>query len=534
MRYHSLLLIFISFLILCNCSERTNTDRVLVMGRGGDSVGLDPALEDDGESFKVCDNIYDTLVGYKQETTELQPGLAESWEASQDGLTWTFHLRKDVKFHDGTDFDADAVVFSLKRQYVEDHPAHKVEGTFKYWKAMGMSDIVKDIREVDPHTLVIELKQPNAPFLSNLAMNFCSIVSPTAVRKYGVDFFKNPVGTGPFRFKTWIKDDRIVLERNPDHWRENPRLDRLIFRSIPDQSVRLLELKKGTIDGMDNLHPDFLSEIQGDQNLIFVSQPGMNVGYLAMNTDVPPFNDVLVRRAMNHAINRRSLVDNLFQGLAEPAKNPIPPTMWGYNDDVQDYGYDPVRAKGLLAKAGYHNGFQTELWTMTAPRPYMPHPLKIAQAIQADLDAIGIQAKIVTWEWGTYLNKVENGEHPTALLGWIGDNGDPDNFLYVLLDKSVAMSLPSQNIAFYRSDELHEVLIEARRVTDQDHRTALYRKAQEIVHRDAPWVPLVHTTQTAALQTGVRGFHLHPTGRFWFFETEKLPHISTSIAPPTN
>ncbi|OGG45637.1 MAG: peptide ABC transporter substrate-binding protein [Candidatus Handelsmanbacteria bacterium RIFCSPLOWO2_12_FULL_64_10] len=507
-------------LTLFSCAGRQGDERVLVMGRGGDSVGLDPALEDDGESFKVCDNLYDTLVQYKQESTDLEPGLAESWESSPDGLTWTLHLRGGVKFHDGTEFNADAVVFSLRRQYDETHPAHKVEGAFKYWKAMSMSDIVREVRAQDARTVVIELKQPNAPFLSNLAMNFCAIVSPTAVTKHGRDYFKNPCGTGPFRFKEWIKDDRIVLERNPDHWRGAPGLDRLVFRCIPDNSVRLLELKKGTIDGMDNLIPDFLPEIQKDPNLQFMSQPGMNVGYLAMNGDRPPFDNVQVRRAVNHAVHKQALVDNLFQGLAVPAKNPIPPVMWGYNDDAPGYAYDPDRARALLAEAGLPNGFETELWAMSSPRPYMPQPLKIAQAIQADLSAVGIRAKIVTWEWGTYLNKVENGDHPMALLGWIGDNGDPDNFLYVLLDKTGAMSRPSQNIAFYRSDELHEVLVEARQASDHARRTALYRKAQEIVGRDAPWAPLVHTTQTAAFRKRVRGFHLHPTGSFHFFGVE--------------
>ena len=507
-------------LTLLHCAGKQRNENVLVMGRGGDSVGLDPALEDDGESFKVCDNLYDTLVQYKQESTDLEPGLAETWETSPDGLTWTFHLRKGVKFHDGTDCNADAVVFSLRRQYDETLPAHRVEGVFKYWKSMSMSDIVRDVRAPDPLTVVIELKQPNAPFLSNLAMNFCAIVSPAAVQKHGKDYFKNPCGSGPFRFREWIKDDRIVLERNPDYWAGAPKLDRLVFRCIPDNAVRLLELKKGTIDGTDNLIPDFLSEIQQDPNLRFTSQPGMNVGYLALNMDRPPFDNLKVRQAVNHALHKKALVDNLFQGLATPAKNPIPPTMWGYDDDIQPYAYDPAKARDLLAEAGFPNGFQTELWAMSSPRPYMPQPLKIAQAIQADLNAVGIQAKLVTWEWGTYLDKVENGGHPMALLGWIGDNGDPDNFLYVLLDKTVAASKPSQNIAFYRSDELHEILVEARQVSDHARRAALYRKAQEIIHRDAPWVPLVHTTQTAAFRQKVRGFHLHPTGSFHFFGTE--------------
>ncbi len=505
-------------LLVVSCARQES--RTLVFGRGGDSVGLDAALETDGESFKVCDNIYETLVNFKPENTEVVPGLAESWTVSEDLLTWTFRLRRNVAFHDGTPFTADAVVFSLGRQFMADHPFHKVEGAYQYWNSMSMSDIVKDVRKVDDDRVEIELKRPNAPFLSNLAMNFCAIVSPAAVRKWGNDYPRHPVGTGPFRFVEWIKDDRVVLERNPEYWGPPPKVDRLIFRSIPENSVRLIALRQGSIDGMDNLVPDFIPNIESDPKLQLLSQPGMNVGYLAMNMDRPPFHLLKVRRAVNHAINKQALVDNLYQGLALPAVNPIPPTLWSYHEGIEGYAYDPERARQLLAEAGYANGFMTTLWAMPVPRPYMPQPLKIAQAIQADLRAVGIQIKdIKSFEWGTYLDKVQRGQHDMALLGWTGDNGDPDNFLYVLLDKSATVH-PASNIAFYRSEELHEILVEAQREVDIPRRTALYRRAQEVVHRDAPWAPLVHAAQTAAFKRSVKGFQLHPTGSKWFHNVE--------------
>ena len=494
-------------------------ERTLVYGRGGDSVGLDPALETDGESFKVCDNIYETLVSFVPERTDLAPGLATSWEASEDGLTWTFKLREGVLFHDGTPFNADAVVFSLSRQFKADHPFHQVEGAYQYWTSMSMSDIVKDVRNVDDHTVAIDLKRPNAPFLSNLAMNFCAIVSPSAVEKWKDEFARHPVGTGPFQFVDWIKDDRVVLDRNPTYWGKASGIDRLIFRSIPENSVRLIALTQGSIDGMDNLVPDFVPTIASDEKLQLLSQPGMNVGYLAMNMDREPFQKVAVRRAINHAVNKQALVDNLYQGLAIPAVNPIPPTLWGYRDETPGYAYDPEKAKALLADAGFPNGFKTTLWAMPVPRPYMPQPMKIAQAIQADLQAVGIQAELVTFEWGTYLDKVQRGQHDMALLGWTGDNGDPDNFLYVLLDKS-ATQMPANNIAFYRSEPLHEILVAAQQASEQEKRAALYHRAQEIVFKDAPWVPLVHAAQTAAFSTRVKGFKLHPTGSKWFREVE--------------
>lgn len=511
------ILFLMAGLAATGCGARQT--QTLVFGRGGDSVGLDPALETDGESFKVCDNVYETLVRFRQADTQVEPCLAERWEVSDDRLTWTFHLRRDVSFHDGTRMDADAVVFSLTRQFREDHPFHQVEGAYQYWNSMSMSDIVKDVRKLDDFTVAIDLHRPNAPFLSNLAMNFCAIVSPTAVRQYGPDYPRHPVGTGPFRFVEWIKDDRIVLARNARYWGRAARLQRLVFQSIPENSVRLIALTQGSIDGMDNLVPDFLPNITGNPRLRLLSQPGMNVGYLAMNMDRHPFHLLKVRQAVNHAVNKRALVENLYQGLGVPAVNPIPPSMWGYNGNIPGYDYDPGKARKLLAEAGYPDGFKTTLWAMPVARPYMPQPLKIAQAIQADLKEVGIDAEIVTFEWGTYLDKVQRGQHDMALLGWTGDNGDPDNFLYVLLDKS-ATRFPANNIAFYRSEPLHEVLVAAQLEVDAAKRAALYRRAQEIVFHDAPWVPLVHAAQTAAFRREVKGFRLHPTGSKWFHDVE--------------
>jgi peptide/nickel transport system substrate-binding protein len=506
------LVLFLSLLVT-SCSQGQN--QTLVYGRGGDTVGLDPALETDGESFKVADNIYDTLVRFQEESTALEPSLATFWEVSEDRLTWTFRLRSGVMFHDGSPFNADAVVFSLARQFKADHPFHKVEGAYQYWNSMSMSDIVKDVRKVDDLTVEIELYRPSAPFLSNLGMNFCAIVSPTAVRKWGDDFARNPIGTGPFKFAQWIKDDRVVLEKNADYWDGAPTLERIVFRSIPENSVRLIALSQGAIHGMDNLVPDFVANISADPKMQLLKQPGMNVGYLAMNLDKQPFDVRKVRRAVNHAINKKAMTDNLYQGLAEPAVNPIPPTMWSYHEGIVGYHYDPKLARRLLAEAGYPNGFKTTLWAMPVPRPYMPQPLKIAQAIQADLAAVAIDAEIVTFEWGTYLDKVQRGQHDMALLGWTGDNGDPDNFLYVLLDKSATV-FPANNIAFYRSEELHKILVDAQIEIDTDLRTGLYRRAQEIIHEDAPWVPLVHAAQTAAFSSRVNGFKLHPTGSKYF------------------
>src|SRR5262245_45599202 len=333
----------------------------LVYARGHDSVRLDPAHETDGESFKVMDNLYENLVSFADTTTELVPELATRWDISEDGLTYTFHLRQGVKFHDGTPFNADAVLFSIDRQrdMKPPHPFHSIGGPYTYWQAMSMDDIVKDVKAADDSTVVFTLKRRNAPFIANLAMSFNSIVSPTAARQYGEDFFKHPSGTGPFRFVEWKKDDSITIERNPDYWGDKAHLDRVVFRVIPENTVRLLALEEGSVQGLDGLNTELAKRLQAEGKYNLLMQPGMNVGYLAMNMDKPPFDKKEVRLAINYAIDRDAIVKGLYGGFGTPAVNPMPPTLWGYNTSVVAYPHDPAKAKELLAQAGFPNGFKT-------------------------------------------------------------------------------------------------------------------------------------------------------------------------------
>lgn len=486
-----------------------------IFGRGGDSVGLDPALEEDGESFKVCDNIYDTLVQYEDGSTDLEPGLAEKWESSEDGLTWTFYLRRGVKFHDGTPFNADAVLFSLNRQHDKTHPFHNVSGSYVYWVATGLAEIVDKITAIDDFTIQITLKSAYAPFIYTIAITPFAIVSPTAVKEWGDAYFNNPVGTGPFKFSRWDKKDKIVLVANDDYWGGRPNLDRVIFRSIPDNAIRLIELQQGGLHAMEFPNPDDLQQIEADDTLRLLTQPGMNIGYLAMNFDKPPLDNQKVRLAINHGINKAMIIKHLYQGLGMPAKNPIPPSLWSYDDTIQDYEYNPELAKKLLAEAGFPNGFETTLWALPVPRPYIPDGRALAEVIQSDLRKIGIETKIVTYDWGTYLERTKNGEHDMAMLGWSADLGDPDNFFYFLLSKSSAEK-PAGNIAFYRSDEMQNVLEKARATSDEDERDALYKEAQRIFHKDVPWVPLAHAKQVLVINKRVKNLKLQPLNWKYF------------------
>ncbi len=481
----------------------------LVYGRGGDSTSLDPITTTEGEAFKVTENIFETLLEYGEQDTTLHPGLAKEWKVSDDGLTYTFKLQEGVKFHDGTDFNADAVVFNFDRWM------NGNEDKFPYYTMFGgykadEGHVIKEVKAVDPYTVEFVLKRPQAPFLKNLAMSPFGIASPTAVKKFGDDFRKNPVGTGPFKFVEWKQNDTITLEKNPDYWQKGlPKLNKVVFRVIPENTARLNALANGEIDVMDGLNNSDEATVKGNDKLQVIERPSMNVGYLGLTTTRKPFDNKLVRQAINHAVNKKDIIKAFYGGKALAAKNPMPPSIEGYNDSIKDYDYDLEKAKALLKEAGYEKGFEIDLWAMPVARPYMPEAQKVAEVIQADLAKINVKAKIQSVDWATYLQKATKGEFDMFMLGWTGDNGDPDNFLYTLLDKD---SIGSNNYSQYSNDELHDVLIAAQTETEQAKRNELYKKAQEIIHDDAPWVPLVHSTPLLAAAKDVADYLPHPTG----------------------
>ena len=492
-------------------AQRAKRGGTLVYGKPKDAVKIDPQNVTDGESFDVTRHIFENLVQFVPLKTEVRPGLATSWTTSKDGLTWTFKLRRGVKFHDGTPFDAQAVVFNFERMAYPDNPYHK--GSFSYWESFfnGYPGILKKISAPDEHTVVIELTQPNAPFITNLATSSFGIMSPDSIKKYGEDVFKNPIGTGPFRFVEWIPNERIVLERNKEYWdKGKPILDRVVFRTIPENSVRLLELEKGSIQLMHGINADDAARIRNNKALKLYAQTGMNVCYVAFQVQKKPFTDKKVRQALNMAVNKPAIVKALFGEFGQVAKNPLPPTLWGYNDKVKDYPYDPNRAKAMLAEAGYPNGFKCELWAMPVARPYMPDARKAAEALQADFRKVGVETEIVTIDWGVYLERTKKGDYDgMAILGWTGDNGDPDNFVFTLLG---GPSRGGNNIAQYQNPKVDEMLLKAQQLTDQRERAKLYEESQVLLKEDAPWITLDHSTQLGAGRANVVGYDLHPTG----------------------
>jgi len=510
----------------------------LVYGSSGDASRLDPGDVTDGESIQRMDNIFEGLLEYEAGTTDIKPCLATSWEASTDGTEIVFKLRKGVKFHDGTDFNADAVVFSFARQYDTTNPYHQY-GEWAYWGYM-FSDVEK-MEKIDDYTVKLVLKRPNASIMTSLAMFTVNIVSPANAEKYKGDAFKYPCGTGPFKFVEWVKDDHITLEVNDSYWRERSQLDKLIFKVISDPSARLMALEVDEVQGIEYPNPADFARINANKDLVLMTQPGMNIGYMAMNTgygykdanengvrdpDEPwvktpgyfePLTKKKVRQAINMAIDKQSIVDNLYMGTASKAKNGMPPFMLGYNDEIQDYPYDPVKAKELLTEAGYPDGFEVTLYVMPVSRPYMFDPPKIGEAIQSYLGAVGIKVKFYQVDWGTYLQETEAGNHQMCLLGWTGDNGDPDNFMNVLYGANACSIGTAGNYAFFNDENVQILLSKALQTYDKEKRAEYYKKAQEVIHEDAGWVYLAHSVQSMVFRKNVHGFVLYPTSRVFFY-----------------
>jgi peptide/nickel transport system substrate-binding protein len=456
------------------------------------------------------------------------PALAtEIPEAQDGGLSYTLKLRKGVKFHDETDFNADAVKFNFDRWRDTKNEYHKGGGGqtsgFSYYVGQfgGFDDdsVIESVDVVDDYTVKFSLKQPLGPFTRNLTMSPFGMASPAAIKKNVDDFWQEPVGSGPYRFVKWERNSQIRFEENKDWWGTDlpesqgyggPHLKEVIIRSIPDNTQRVAALTGNQLNAADGLVPDDVPAVKQQEGFKLVFRPPNTVGYLAMNNEKKPFDDPKVRQAFNYAINMPKLVEAVFGETGEVASNYMPPLITFFNNSIEPYPYDPDKAKQLLADAGVEN-LETELWYMPVTRPYMPDAKSVAQIMQQDLKDVGVNAKLITYEWGTYLEKTGQGDHTMCLLGWTGDNGDADNFLNVLLNSASATPTDASNVAYYKNSEVDNLLEKAQTTVNESVREDAYFKAQEIMHEDAPWVPIAYVKPPIGLQDAVKNFDPNPT-----------------------
>ena len=479
---------------------------VLVVGQIAEPKSLDPHAVTAVNDFRILMNVYDGLVRYRNGTLEVEPALATSWTISEDGTEYTFELRDGVEFHDGAPFNAQAVEFNFDRMLDESHPYHDT-GPFPL--AFFFS-AVEDVEAVDGDTVKFTLEEPYAPFLSNLAYPTGLIVSPEAVKKHGADFGRNPSGTGPFAFAEWEANAKVAVTRNEHYWDGAPSLDAVVFRPITDANTRVAEMLSGGIDVMVEIPPDSVSTFDGN-GFTLHEQAGPHVWFLILNAKEGPFSDRRVRQAVNYAIDKKALVENVLQGTAQIAAGPTPPAFaWAYNDALEPYPHDPGKARALIEESGHAGASLT--FYVTEGGSGMLDPVAMGAAIQADLAKVGFDVKIETYEWNTFLGKVNpglEGKADMAEMAWM--TNDPDTLPFLALRTGAWPDKGGFNSGYYSNPKVDALLEAARGSTDQAERARLYKEMQEIVHDDAPWAFIANWKQNAAIADVVSGFQLQPS-----------------------
>ena len=504
----------------------------LVYCSEGSPENFTPAINATGTSYDAARPVFNKLLQFSPGSTTVVPALAESFAFSNEGRTITFKLRAGVKFHSGVNgfvptrtLTAEDVIWSFSRQLYSDHPYSKVSGGgYDYFVDMGMRDVIKSIEQgADDLTVVINLKEPSAPILANLAMDFSSIHSAeyaSYLMQKGVpeQFDQIPVGTGPFQFVDYQKDAVIRFRANPSYWAGKPKIDQLIYAITPDATARYAKIKANECQVMVAPNPADLADIAENPDVRLLQQAGLNIGYLSMNAMFPPLDKVEVRRAIAMSIDRDAILREVYQGVGQKAKNPIPPIMWSYDDAMPDYPYDPAKARELLLTAGVKS-LKTDLWWMPVQRPYNPNAKRMAEMIQADLAKVGISATLVSYEWGEYRKRMQAGEHQLGLIGQTGDNGDPDNFFF-LAACDRAGKPASVNYSKWCDKDYNEDLLKARRLTDVKARTEIYREMQRIHHDSVIWLNIAHSTVFEPIRKEVSGYKISPFGAHEFQDVD--------------
>ena len=505
----------------------------LVFAGASDPVVIDGALVSDGESIRVVTQIFETLIGLKAGSTDLVPALATEWEVSPDAKTYTFTLRDGVKFHDGTDFNAEAVCFNFDRWYNFKGPLQSSSASY-YWQsffggyAKNESEdlspsLYKSCEAKDDTTAVVTLTKPSASMLGALTQQAFSIASPKALEEFKADAgtvdeetgfrptgtfgTEHPIGTGPFKFESWKRADRLVLAKYDDYWGEKAKLDKVIIRPIADNAARLQALQNDEIQGYDLVEPQDVPTIEGDENLQVLERPAFNVAYVTINQKQKPMDKLEVRQAVAYGLDREAVVNNFYGGRGVVAKEMMPPEVMGYADDVTEYSYDPEKAKSLLQKAGLTLPVPIDFWYPTdVSRPYMPDPKRNFEAFAASLNKSGFKVTPHSAPWSPdYLGRVDEGTAGHLnLIGWTGDFADPDNFIGVFFQSF------SPQFGF-RNPELFNLLDQGEAEADEGKREEIYQQANRLVMDYLPAVPYAHSKPALGFRADVEGYVPSPT-----------------------
>ncbi len=476
---------------------------VLVIASGTDAVALDSATSPDAPTFAILDHIVEGLFTLTPEGN-IEPRLVTSYTSTPDGLTWTLRIRPGVRFHDGTPFDAEAAKFNLDRVL---DPATRAPFRF-------LIDRITSVTVVDPMTIRLTTAAPFGPLLAHLTHSAIGMQSPTAIRRTGVDYPRHPVGTGPFKFKEWVRGDRVSVTRNDDYWGEKAFVDEVQFRVIPEDGARVLALEGGSIHVAVRVPPREIDRLKGHRDLGVVVSESLRTIFVGFNVTRPPFNDRRLRQALNYAINKRAIVSSVLNGTARVSDAPIPPNVEGYSKTMT-YEWDMDRAEALLREAGFSRARPLRA-VFHHPTGRYIRDAEIAAGIQGLARRVGIELEMRTMEWGAYLaftNRPQpENDTQMYLIGWGTVTGDADYGLYALFHSS-QWAPASNNRGFYKNERVDTLLDQGRRTIDPGERKKFYAEAMRIIMEDAPWLFLHSESQVTGIRHAVQGVVVHPAER---------------------
>jgi dipeptide transport system substrate-binding protein len=522
----SVLALAVASLFMVPLANAAVPDKTLVFCSEGSPAGFDPTQYANDTDFTANTfTVYNRLVELKRGSITLEPALAESWDISPDGTVYTFHLRHGVQFQatpwfkPTREFNADDVVYSFERMLDPNNAFRKAYPVqYPYLTDLGLDKLITGVQKVDQYAVRFTLREPNAPFILNLTMPFASILSAEYLQHLvatgkASDINQKPVGTGPFIFRSYVKDSTLRFDGNPNYWKSGVvGIGKLIFAITPDASVRAEKMKRGECQVMAYPKPADVDSLRADTKIDVASQPGFNVGTVIYNVAHKPLDNLMVRRALDMAIDKASILKSVYQGSGQAEGNVMPPTQWSYKKEPAA-PYDPAKAKSLLAQAGYPNGFELSLWALPVSRPYNPNGKLMAEMIQADWAKIGVKTKLVTYEWGEYIKRLHAGEHDVALAGWTGDNGDPDNWLATQLSCD---AVNGSNHSKWCYQPFEKLLTAGRQTSDLEKRTDIYQQAQDIVHEQIPLTPIATSVVYQPVVRDVVDMKIEPLGYFRF------------------
>jgi len=526
MRHHHLVASLLSVGLLAEIPLAHANGKSLVFCSEGSPAGFDIAQFTGGTDNDAAEPLYNRLTEFERGGTAVVPGLATHWDVSEDGLTYTFHLREGVKFHSNKaftpsrDFNADDVLFSFNRMLDRNHPFTQAYPTeFPYFGSMSLDKNIAKVEKTGPHTVVFTLRSIDAAFVQNIAMSFAAILSAEyadQLLKAGKasDINHRPIGTGPFALARYQKDSQIRYKAHDHYWNPSQvKVGQLIYSINIDPSVRIQKLRKNECQVTLNPRPADLAVLQADSKLKVLQAPGYNLGYIGYNVQHPPFDNLKVRQAMDMAVNKQAILESVYQQAGQLAVNAMPPTQWSYDTSIKDAPFNPEKARQLLKEAGIKEGHEFTLWAMPVQRPYNPNAKLMAQMLQADWAKVGLKARIVSYEWGEYLKRAKAGEHDVILMGWTGDNGDPDNWLGTLYSCD---AIGSNNAAMWCDPAFDALVKKAKTVNDHEQRSELYRQAQQRLKAQVPITPIAHSTVNQPISAKVQDFKVSPFGRNTF------------------